>query len=229
LTREQDVIDIGCGPGRFVAQFAQSAHHVVGTDLSSRMLQYGAEYARELGVTNTSYIESDFKKADLDALGWRKRFDLVFSSITPAISGRAGLEQMMAMSRGWCFNSCFVHSRDTLQEKMAQELLGKTKEDGWNGHWHWFYALFNLLWLRGYYPETSYYTEQEEERLPADHKTAADLAARLAGDFGQEVSELEGAIFSYLSAHADEDGFVTRCRETTYGWILWNVNDRTER
>lgn len=85
--------------GRFVVAAAKTARHVVGTDISGQMLLYGERYAKEEGVENTSFVEADLKEADLDALGWRKRFDLVFAAITPAITGE-GLEKMMEMSRG---------------------------------------------------------------------------------------------------------------------------------
>lgn len=163
LQETDEVIDIGCGPGYFVAEFAKTARHAVGADLSSQMLEYGARYARELGVTNTSYVECDFKQADVEALGWKERFDLVFTSITPAISGLDGLDRILQMSRGWCFNSCFVHSEEELENRILEELWHKKRSDGWDGHWHWFYALFNLLWLRGYYPETTYYKERWDE------------------------------------------------------------------
>ena len=229
LGKTDEAIDIGCGPGRFVAQFARTARHVVGTDLSSQMLEYGAQYAGELGLKNTSYVECDFKQADIDALGWAGRFDLVFSSITPAISGLEGLEKILRMSRAWCFNSCFVHSEDELESKILKEVWNKSRSDGWDGHWHWFYALFNLLWLRGYYPETTYYKERWDEKYTADRDTAKDYADRIAKDFGWNREGLEEPIYRYLSEQADENGMVDRRSERTYGWILWDVRNKTDR
>ena len=86
LRQEQEIIDIGCGLGRFVAAFARTAGHVTGVDLSDHMAEYGRAYAKAQGVDNVSFQTCDFKTADIDALGWRGRFDLVFASITPAIS-----------------------------------------------------------------------------------------------------------------------------------------------
>lgn len=229
LNQEQDVIDIGCGPGRFVAAFAKTARHVVGTDLSGQMLEYGMQYASELGIANTSYVEADFQTADIDDLGWRGRFDLVFSSITPAISGSSGLQKLMDISRGWCFNSCFVHFEDELEKELIESLSGKKRRIVWNGHWHWFYSLFNLLLLEGYYPETSYYKETRHETVAADEETAGLYAKRLEKACGKEQWISDAAILEYLKKQADKDGFLVRSNTCWYGWILWDVRHKTER
>ncbi len=220
-----DVIDVGCGPGRFVVEFAKTARHVVGTDLSGRMLAYGARYAEELGVENTSYVEADFQKADLDKLGWRNRFDLVFSSITPAIGG-AGLQKLMDMSRGWCFNSCVVRSAGGLEDELAQNVLGREPQAKQSGHWQWFYALFNLLLLEGCFPETTYYKEARRTVVQADAATARAYAERLARAYGLEEDVLFHPVARYLERHADGDGLLDRRGDRWYGWILWNVNSK---
>lgn len=225
LSGGDDVIDVGCGPGRFVVEFAKTARHVVGTDLSARMLAYGAQHAEEMGAENTSYVEADFQKADLDKLGWRKRFDLVFSSITPAIGG-PGLQKLMDMSRGWCFNSCVVRSAGGLEDELAQNVLGGGLRAGRNGHWQWFYALFNLLLLEGYFPETTYYKETKRTVVQADTATARVYAERLARAYGLEEDELFRPVARYLERQADGNGLLSRCGDSWYGWILWNVNSK---
>ena len=104
-------------------------------------------------LTNTDYIQADFNTADLDTLGWRKRFDLVFTSITPAVGGSENLNKLMEMSRGYCFNSCFVHAGDDLLDKFLQEELAEQRNRV-GSYWHWFYGLFNLLLLEGYFPKS---------------------------------------------------------------------------
>ena len=110
LGPEQDVADVGCGPGRYVAEFAKTARSVMGTDISPKMTGFGAAYCREQGLTNVSFQPVDFRRADIAALGWEGKFDLVYSSITPAISGLSGLDNLIRMSRAWCFNASFVYN-----------------------------------------------------------------------------------------------------------------------
>ena len=228
LGPDQDAADIGCGPGRFAAEFARTARSVLGVDISPKMVEYGEAWCREQGLTNTRFAAVDFSRADVAALGWAGQFDLVFSSITPAVSTIQGLDNLIRMSRGWCFNASFVYDDNPLHRDMMHTLFGREPRRNKTSHSHWFCELFNLLWRRGYYPETAYYTQRKSVRLQPDLPTAGRLARFLL----EEDEADDGAIrkvLDYLEKHADGDGFVTEDSECRYGWLLWNVLDRHPR
>lgn len=228
LGPDRDVADVGCGPGRFVAQFAETARSVLGTDISPRMAEYGAAYCRERGLTNTRFQAVDFRNADIAALGWERQFDLAFSSITPAVSGVQGLDRLIAMSRAWCFNASFVYSSNELQSRLMRELFDRAPKRDKTSHSHWFYELFSLLWYRGYYPETHYYKQFKSVRLPADQSTAKRLCAFLLEE-PEQTEENRGRILRFLEREADAEGFVTEDSDCWYGWLLWDVRDRHDR
>jgi 2-polyprenyl-3-methyl-5-hydroxy-6-metoxy-1,4-benzoquinol methylase len=160
-----DVADIGCGPGRFVAEFAKTSRFVLGSDISPKMAEYGVNYCREHGLDNVEFRAVDFQTADIAELGWASKFDLVFTSITPAIRG-AGLDKIIQMSRGWCYNSCFVYNHNELNDRILREVFGREPKTEKTSHSSWFYELFNVLWFRGYYPETRYYKQHREMPVP---------------------------------------------------------------
>ncbi len=224
LGPDQDVADIGCGPGRFVADFAKTARSVLGVDISPKMTAYGEAWCREQGLSNTRFAALDFAAADIAALGWEKQFDLVFSSITPAVSSLEGLENLMRMSRGWCFNASFVYNDNPLHRDMMLTLYGREPRRNKTGHSHWFYELFSLLWRRGYYPETYYYTQRKSVRLAPDRKTAERLTRYLLEEDEADEAAV-GKMLSYLERHADDNGGLTEDSECRYGWLLWNVQD----
>ena len=228
LTAEQDVADVGCGPGRFVAEFAKTARSVLGTDISQKMMEYGEAWCREQGLTNVRFQALDFRKADIGALGWEGQFDLVFSSITPAVSGLQGLDNLLRMSRGWCFNASFVYSDNVLHSRIMQELFGRSPRRDKTSHSHWFHELFNVLWLRGYYPECSYYKQYRELQLPADRATAERLCYFLLEE-GEVTEENTLRVQRFLEENADADGFLTEVSDCWYGWLLWDVRDRHQR
>lgn len=229
LQDTDDVIDIGCGPGRFVAEFAKTCHSATGSDISGRMLEHGAAYAKKCGLSNTDYVRADFNAVDLDELGWRKRFDLVFTSITPAVGGSGNLNKLMEMSRGFCFNSCFIHSEDDLVNAFLTQELGQPPKNNVAGHWHWFYGLFNLLLLEGYFPETTYYDDRRSELLAVTPETAHRLCDRIAPPSGMSSEEMADQFYKYMKNHANADGFIARNSTCTYGWILWDVRRRVVR
>lgn len=222
------VVDIGCGPGRFVTEFAKTAGHVTGIDISEKMLELGEKYAKECERSNVTFMAEDFGKLDIEALGWENRFDLVFTSITPAIGTMESLEKIMRISRRYCFNSCFVRWVDELEDQIGRDLFNRKSTSSMNSHGQWFYSLFNLLWLQGYFPETHYHCQNQEEYVDADEKLASYYAKCFSKDM-LSSEELMIRVLEYLKAHADSNGKVLRKYERWYGWILWDVRMRMPR
>lgn len=58
--------------------------------------------------------------------------------------------------------------------------LGERRPSGGDGRSS--YALFNLLWLRGWHPYVSYYAERSMDRYTPDHTLALTLAENLGID-----------------------------------------------
>lgn len=223
LTPESKVIDIGCGPGRFVAAFAEKAAHVTGTDFSEKMCDFGKNYCEEQGLKNTDFVVCDFREADIDELKWRGAFDLCAGSITPALSRWEAMEKFMEMSKGWCYNSVFVKAYDPVEEDILENLFHEEPVHPWNGSS--FYALFNRLWLRGYLPYVGYYEEHDQETVEVNE----GLAARICEHYRPEATEAEmNSIVDYLRKKADENGCILRPSGRRYGMMLWDTRVRID-
>jgi SAM-dependent methyltransferase len=220
LGAESAVADIGCGPGLFVHEFAKTAGRAAGFDFSRRFLDYGAERAAALGLHNAEFTQCDFLALDVDDAGLTGKFDLVFTSITPAASGRGSLEKLMKMSRAYCYNASFVNVRDDLAERVSSAVFGQPYLPRMNGSG--FYAKFNLLILSGYYPETSYYADSRTEVFSPSIERAGECARTL----GRETPEDTEKIFNYMRALGGE---ITRVSEYCFGSLLWDVRVRHDR
>ena len=225
LGANDDVIDIGCGPGRFVEEFAKTVKLAVGTDLSPRMLEHAGAFAASQGKNNVSFTPCDFKKVDIDDLGWRKAFDLVFTSITPAVSRKKEVDKVMEMSRAWCFNSSFINVEDSLLTEISKNVFEKEPFVKWDGRV--FYALFNILWLQGFNPYVTYYTEKSQETLEAGMALAERAADNLR--ISLEDKDAIEKIYRYVMENADKDGNITYHYESTYVWMLWDVRTQMKR
>ena len=220
LTPEQDVIDVGCGPGQFASEFAETARHVTATDFSDGMVRHGAELAEARGLKNIDFVRCDFSQVDIDAMGWRDRFDLVFASITPAVSTLKDLQNMMAMSRGWCFYAGFRSRGNGLEARVAKELYQKEspmmRKDGKSS-----YGLLNMLWLSGYDPDVHFFYDTKEEVMKAERESAVRLAERL-GFTSDDETEIR-RILEFLHPLADEDGLIRTENHASYVWLLWDT------
>lgn len=223
LTNDKRVMDIGCGLGQFVAEFAKTAEHVTGIDISTQMLEFGERTAKERGLDNVRFEVCDFADADIEAKGWSQAYDLVFSSITPAIRNQHAIDKMIAMSRAYCMNCSFVFAKNIPEEDVLREAFGIVRPPRWDGRS--FYAMFNMLWMDGYYPETSYYKEIREHAVPLTKEWARTFTAGLSDQEQASEEEVERA-YRYLETIVDADGLVHLRDERWYGWILWDVRDR---
>jgi len=214
LLKEGDsVADVGCGPGLFVMEFAKTAKCAVGIDFSERFVRYGNELAIKAGVENVSFLQHDMLELDVVEAGLSKSFDLVFSSITPAVTGEQCLHKLVEMSRAMCCNVSFVNVSDSLLSAVSGELFGgklNRRHDGMG-----FYSLFNLLLLSGYYPQTYYHTVETNEQVIPGRRLAEEVAFNLRLDSPRDVER----ILKYL----EENSELTRRRVSRYGCILWDV------
>lgn len=221
-----DVVDIGCGPGRFAAAFARTARHVVGLDISERMIHYGNAHAEREGLQNVSLRVCDFQTLDIEREGLAGKFDLVFSSITPAIHGMSGLEKAMRMSRKYCCDISFVHSANEMETAIMREVFGRERPSPWNTHW--FYTTFNVLLLMGYYPEATYFKRHQENDLDSYAERAKLFLEQMLAPH-EQTPENEARVLSWMRKRADANGTLTEVSDIWYGRLLWDVRDVTER
>lgn len=160
LQENSTVLDIGCGPGKFVLEFAARAKTVVGVDISPKMLQYAAENVSALSLTNTELKELDWEKADLSALHWQKKFSLVTGIMSPAFYTRRSLEKMLEASKEYCLICHFVKRNDSIGDALKKEVLGRNTVDEFGNKA--LYCSLNILWLYQLFPEVVYFHTDKE-------------------------------------------------------------------
>ncbi len=226
LTPERIVADIGCGPGRFVAAFAEIARAVEGFDLSAEMVANGKAHLERLHRSNATITQCDFEALDIYGAGLAGKFDLVFSSMTPAVHSRQGLANSMAMSRKWCCNISHLHRENHLQNRMRREVFGLEPRNRQQGRV--FYSLFNTLFLLGYQPETSF-ANRRKERLAEPDEEFVEYLLEHGLDWADHTPEAARAIARWLDTQRNEDGLVLEQSDAVYGRILWDVTQRFQR
>ena len=216
LNDTDTVVDVGCGPGLFVAEFAKHVKKAVGMDYSERFVDYGAELCKSRGLNNTEFRSADFFALDVDAAGLTGAFDLVFTSITPAASGEGCLEKLIKMSRAYCYNTSFVHAGDSLAERVARDVFNDAYITRFDGEG--FYALLNLLWFEGYYPETYYYDDLRTETITPSRRIAEKAASACGRSSDEDIAQ----VLRYL----ERLGETERVSHFRYGSVLWDTRIR---
>jgi 2-polyprenyl-3-methyl-5-hydroxy-6-metoxy-1,4-benzoquinol methylase len=101
------ILDIGSGPGAMSIPFAKAGARVTALDISPKAIEQLQRYAEKNGL-DIKGITSSWWTADIDRLGLRNRFDLVFVTRTPAVKDAESLDRMMQCSKAFCFYSFFI-------------------------------------------------------------------------------------------------------------------------
>ena len=180
------------------------------------MLEAARRYARKEQLSNVSFYKEDWQTADIDALGFRGRFDLVFAHMTPAIADYGTLDKMNACAKGHCFLVKPTRREDAVQDAafLRAGFLGREQLD------EAVMNTFAYLWLKGYEPELSYRKEvwKSTRSLESMERWCVDRA-RLRKELTKEE---EQAIRSFLR-EISRDGTVEETTRTTIVTIYWNV------
>jgi len=222
LNKDSVVVDMGCGTGNYAVEFAKLAKHVDCCDISSVMLDYCRENAEKEGVTNLAYKPCDFLECDIDKEGWRKKYDLVFTSITPAMTGLKAVEKVNAMSKGWCLNNSFIYRKDNIREAVLADVFGQDIPCSVKGDTT--YYLFNILWQLGYTPEMRYYREE----MSSENELTMDFAKMITSTIVKESEPSEEDVrktYDYLLKNHAVDGKIKKSRVSVFAWVLWYVGE----
>ena len=216
LLTDFDVLDVGGGTGRYAVPFAAHANTVTVADISTGMLECAKENAESARRGNLQYRKLSWDDADLKALGWEKRFDLVFASMCPSVRSKAGIDKMCASSKGWCQINQLIEMTDSISQKLTQDLELEEKYDPHNDR-DAVQGTFNLLWLQGFDPEITYLKEAGRQVLSIE-----EAVQRYSRRFGQ-AEEMKGADLKRLLEGYADSGCIAVDTRTTLTMILWKV------
>ena len=218
--KDARVLDIGCGPGAIAIPLAQAGARVTGLDISYKVLNYLRENAeREKLPVKT--VECSWWDADIDKLGFRGQFDLVVTSMTPAVKDIAAFDRMMACSRGFCYHSHFLHFDRGIRNEALRRLLKQPSPPAAGREMSPFVFNFMYLYLQGYRPLVR--IEHSERTEVAPWEEAAERAIGFDAAGATEADKHE--IRKYFR-EASVKGQYTAHLESYTGMMVWHVDLR---
>ena len=97
------VLDLGCGSGAYTVHMARQAKQVTALDISEVMLDGVRKAAAENGITNIDYVLSDW----MDFTPPHK-YDIIFTSLTPAVKDEASVDKIRDFAAKWVVNISFT-------------------------------------------------------------------------------------------------------------------------
>lgn len=211
-----EVLDIGSGPGNYALLMAPHVKRVVALDPSPKMLKIMEKRAADKGLKNIEAVGLTWEEVNLDKLGWRKRFGLVFAAMTPGIHNVETLQKMVDASNNGCFYNGF-----SLREDHAQRDL-----------WRIFYGeemppipadifyVFHILYAWGYIPILELF-KRHTERMVSPDEAERELA--LLMEPYPKVEGFQERIRSYIRQKSSNNVF-NRIYDIIEGNLTWTVS-----
>ncbi|MGI6010322.1 MAG: class I SAM-dependent methyltransferase [Ruminococcus sp.] len=217
VNRKMSVLDIGCGAGQITLSLARDVAEAVGADVSGKMIEAAREYAMREKTDNVKFYKEDWQTADLDKLGFRKHFDLVYAHMTPAIADYETLDKMNDCTKEYCLLVKPARRRDFVQDEVFEKagIFGQKKQ-----YDDAIVNTFSYLWQKGYEPELSYRKEtwEAERSLESMRKWCVERARLL-----REITcEEEEKILKHLK-RISRNGTIADKTITTIVTICWKV------
>lgn len=215
------VLDIGCGPGTLSIPIARAGAHVTSLDISSKALEH-IKCIAEREDLPIEPVECSWWTADIDTLGFRKKFDLVIGSMTPSIKDIETFDRMRACSRKYCYYSGSVPGRKNMFHDELYKSVLKTDLPRQTHGESWFLYYFMYLYLNGNRPLVRIH---EMRPNVIDWEEAADREIRSLARRATCTEEIIKKIRDYYEQSAVNG----TCRSQSRGYLgmmVWDENQR---
>lgn len=216
LKGDYDVLDVGCGAGKYSIEFSGMVHSVTGIDISPKMIEFSKENTVAKGIKNAEFYTVPWQTLNPEEWKWEKKFDLVFASMSPAVNSAETLLKMNAVSKKHCFMSGFVHRQDQVKNYLIKELGGKIEEHPLTN----VYYAFNILWQNGIYPDIAYRDRKWTKQWQLDK--AVEIFTFQVQKFFPDDQGLSEKVKELL-IEISSDGIVKETIDAKAGWLYWQV------
>ncbi|MEG0856519.1 MAG: methyltransferase domain-containing protein [Terrisporobacter sp.] len=214
-----EVLDVGCGGGKYTLAIASKCNYITGIDLSPRMIEYGNENKEKFNVNNVTFKIEDWHDLDIRNSQYYKKYDLVYASMTPAVQSYETFYKLCEASKGYCLIRCNTKRSDSVYDEIRNIL--NINHNNRSSNLDFMYS-FNMLCLEGYEPQTDY-----EEKIWYSKETidkAYDIYIKRAKIEKNINEDEEEKIKTYLESIC-EDGYICEEIKATIATLYWSVDN----
>lgn len=161
----QSVLDVGAASGGFTVPFADRGAQVTAVEPNMPLGELFMENTARFPQGQVELVRDLYENVDLDARGWKGAFDLVFVSMSPAVTDWESVESVLSCARKYCYISLNAGGREhsLLNEVLpllsGQEAHAKSSDMAYLTH---------LLYLKGYSFESLITREMKSMELPRE-------------------------------------------------------------
>lgn len=206
------VFDLACGPGTYTLLFAEHANSVTALDPSPGMLSVLQAEAARRGLKNIHTVQSRWEDYEGD-----EKYDLVFSALSPGITGPETFLKIERFSRRSC---CYIgfgeSSNNELGDKLWELVIGGPRK---NRDFNVTYP-FNLLHSKGRKPSVRFFRQETMVSEPCDDIINSNI--EWMGLFTDMDETKKEKIKEYVHS-ISENGYYRHKAKQSLVALLWDV------
>lgn len=217
IDKESIVLDVGCGAGKYSLALAEKCLHVVGLDLSPKMIEKALEKKEKMKVDNVEFHINNWHEFDLSNSDYKGKFDLVIANMTPAVRSADTFLKIHEASKKHCVLTKPVKRYDPISDAIREMLHLEEKRESFDKDI--LYA-FEILWLLGSMSEIQYESQIWDKKMTIN--TAYKLYANRMKSYRALTEEEDKEIMNYLQSISN-DGIIEEKVDTTIAAIYWQV------
>ena len=207
ITKDRSVIDIGCGPGTYSTSFAAHSRSVTCLDGSAPMLKR-IEASR---IENIRCVLADWEDYETD-----ERFDIVFSSLCPALNNPEGILKMESLSNGYCVYVSSMNDDTGSIDRQIWKSLGKDYTyNGYNTNYP-----YRFLLEKGRTPTLEVFEDIQPFTKPFDEVMQREI--RSFSEYMDVDDRVRGLIETAVRDHSVGDDVQFEGRKRL-GLLIWSV------
>lgn len=217
---KKEILDLGCGAGRFSIAVADRCGHVTGSDVSPKMIEFADLKKAEYGKDNITFVNESWHDIDISERGYEKKFDLVFGHMTPALNSVEDLEKATGASKGYCALATFAKREAPVADRFLEFMNTES-------HWHDERKLpefFEYLYMQKKYPQVNYYLRDDTQKFD-ESDAVAFLRDRYILDTLEETDEETTEKIREFVRRESKDGVFVNEVNSVIVTVVWKAED----
>ena len=210
IDQSSEVLDIGCGPGLYDIPMSRMVKSITCVDGSEGMISRLNDSFRSEGIGNIVTQVAYWEEFDTD-----ERYDVVFSSLCPALNNPESIIRMEKYSRGHCVYISSANPGPGLSLEVWRRLGKNCSFWGYDTHYP-----YEFLRMMGRDPSVRFYRNTILYERPVDEAIA--MQERYIGKY-REVDDRVRSLIRDVVLENEYGGVVRETKTLTLGLLTWEV------
>ena len=218
--QDSEVLDLGCGAGRYSIAVADRCGKVTGNDVSPKMIEFANLKKQEYGKKNITFVQESWHDIDIAERGYEKKFDLVFGHMTPAFDTVEDIEKATRASKGYCAMATFAKRDAPVADRFLEFMETES-------HWHGAGKIpefFEYLYMQNKFPQVNYYLRDDTQEF--DEEGAVEfLRDRFVLDTLETADEATTEKIREFVRRESKDGIFVNVVNAVIATIVWKTEE----